>query len=119
MSDIAYTRMKLAQWARYCRGRARTGYPTSAAFTHAEEGDRAHDDLSEMPPDLSEIDRIVAHLAALHRVPLVAFYLGRAALEVKAARLRISRRTLMRRVATAEREVHLALMSCTCPENVQ
>jgi len=119
VSEIAFTRMKLAQWARYCRGRARTGYPTSAAFIHAGEGDRAHDDLSEMPPDLSEIDRIIARLAELYRVPLVVYYLGRAALEVKAARLRISRRTLMRRVATAERQVHLMLMSCTCPESVQ
>jgi predicted DNA-binding protein (UPF0251 family) len=71
-----------------------------------------------MPPDLSEIDRIVAHLAELHRLPLVTFYLSRAALEVKAARLRISRRTLMRRVATAEQQVHLELVSCTCPESV-
>jgi len=118
MSELAFTRMKLAQWARYCRGRARTGYPTAAAFTRANEGDRAHEDASAMPADLSEIDRVVAHLAELHRVPLVTFYLSRAALEVKAARLRISRRTFMRRVAVAEQTVHLRLMSCTCPETV-
>lgn len=119
MSDIAYTRMKLAQWARYCRGRVRTGYPTSAAFTHADEGDRAHDDTSAMPQDLSEIDRVVAHLTEIHRVPLLAFYVARGPLEVRAARLKTSRRTLMRRVATAEQKVHLSLMSCTCPENVE
>lgn len=119
MSDPAFsaTRIRIARWAKACRGRSTNGWPSASAFTHANEGDRAHDQARDLPGDLSEIDRVIARLAPTHRIPLLAFHLTRASAEVKAARLRISRRTLMRRVELAERQVHLALMSCACPKD--
>lgn len=117
MTDSAFmvTRIRISRWAKACRGRIANGWPTASAFTHANEGDRAHDRARDLPPNLIEIDRAIATLPPIHREPLVAFHLTRASLEVKAARMRISRRTLMRRVELAERQVHLALMSCTPP----
>ena len=118
MSDpaaIHITRIRIARWAKACRGRVLNGWPTSSAFTHANEGDRAYDLVRDLPPDLAEVDRAIAQLPPLHRDPLLAFHLVRASLEVKACRMRISRRTLMRRVELAERQVHLNLMSCTPP----
>lgn len=114
--DLAITRIRISRWARMCRGRITTGWPTSSAFVHANEGERAHDSSYNLPPDLTEVDQAIASLTPLHRAPLLAFYLSRAPLKVKADKLRISRRTLMRRVELAERRVHLAL-SCACPEN--
>lgn len=114
---LTWTRMKLAQWGRWCRGLPVTGYPTAAAFTHANEGAHAKMDGCEMPVDLAEVERIVARMPVIHRVPLLQFYASKGPLEVRAARLRTSRRTLMRRVRTAERHVHLELMTCTRPEN--
>ena len=118
MTDSAFTvtRIRIARWAKACRGRVLNGWPTSSAFTHANEGDRAYDLVRDLPPDLAEVDRAIATLPPIHREPLVAFHLTRASLEVKAARMRISRRTLMRRVELAERQVHLNLMSCTPPK---
>lgn len=116
-ADFSVTRIRITRWAKACRGRVTNGWPTASAFTHANEGARAFDVTTDLPPELAEVDRAIAALPPLHRVPLLAYHLTRASLEVKAARLRISRRTLMRRVELAELRVHRELMSCTCPEN--
>jgi DNA-directed RNA polymerase specialized sigma24 family protein len=113
--DLGITRIRISRWAKLCRGRITNGWPTSSAFTHANEGERAYDLTHDLPPDLTEVDQAVASLTPLHRAPLLAFYLSQAPLQFKAAKLRISRRTLMRRVELAERKVHLAL-SCARPE---
>lgn len=113
---LAVTRIRIARWAKACRGRVTTGWPTASAFVHANEGARGDDTGRDLPPDLAEVDQAVAGLSPIHRVPFSTFYLSKASLEVKASRLRISRRTLMRRVELAERQVHVALMSCARPE---
>ena len=66
MSDpaaIHITRIRIARWAKACRGRVLNGWPSSSAFTHANEGDRAYDLVRDLPPDLAEVDRARAALA--------------------------------------------------------
>lgn len=118
MTDVALavTRIRIARWARACRGRVTTGWPNASAFVHANEGARGDDSGPDLPLDLLEVDRAVAGLAPIYKQPFSCFYLSRSSLEVKASRLKISRRTLMRRVELAERQVHIALMSCTRPD---
>lgn len=99
---IAWTRVRLAQWGRWCRGQVRTGYPTASAFVHAGMGDRGGYDGADMPPDLQEIENLVNSMSSILRQPLIAFYVRTGPLWLRAAHAGVSRRTLLRRVRTAE-----------------
>jgi transposase-like protein len=57
------------------------------------------------PDDILETEQAVARLAQAWKQPLIAYYVSTGPLWLKAQRLNISRRTLMRRVETAERKV--------------
>ena len=107
---IEYTRVKLSQWGRWCRGRPVTGYPTAAAFTWANTGGKGSSG-GLAPDDILETEQAVARLGQAWKQPLVAYYVSTGPLWLKAQRLNISRRTLMRRVETAERKVAEALDS--------
>lgn len=109
---IEWTRVRLKNWGRWCRGRPVTGYPTASAFMWANTGDRASSNLMDAPTDIAEIDAAVAKLPATLRMPVIAYYVGTGPLWLRAARLRISRRTLMRRVETAERKIDFAIAEC-------
>lgn len=107
---IEYTRVRLSRWGQWCRhGSAHLGYPASAAFTHADEGDRCEWQGKDMPPDIAEVEEIVSRMAWPLRQPLVVVYAKPGPLWLKAAWMGISRRTLKRRLATAENWVHLQL----------
>jgi hypothetical protein len=99
---IEYTRVRLSQWGRWCRGRLVNGYPHSAAFTHADEGERGSDWENDMPADIAEIDAIVHRLSFHLRQPLMAFYLWSGPMRVRAIRCRISKLAFFSRVAHAE-----------------
>jgi hypothetical protein len=78
------------------------GLPTAAAFTHANEGSRAHDALPDMPEDIEEVDRVIARMSYTLRMPLMAYYVWTGPLWFRAIKLGCSRRTMMRRLRTAE-----------------
>lgn len=99
---IAWTRLRLAQWGRWCRGQVRTGYPTASAFMRAGMGDRSIYDGADMPADLQEIEDLVNSMSSILRQPLIAFYVRTGPLWLKATHAGVSRRTLLRRVRTAE-----------------
>ena len=113
---IEWTRVRLGQWGKWCRGRAISGYPSASAFVFANSGARAADDLTGTPDDIAEIDAAVAKLSAPLRQVLVMYYCTTAPLWFKAARLYMSRRTLMRRVKTAEEKVHFYLILADAPK---
>lgn len=116
---IAWTRLRLAQWGRWCRGVHRTGYPTASAFVHANEGDRCKYAVADMPADLQEIEDLVNSMSHLLRQPVIAFYVRTGPLWLRAAQIGTSRRTLLRRVRTAEEWIDRNLTASvdTRPEN--
>lgn len=113
---IEWTRVRLGQWGRWCRGRAVSGYPSASAFVFANSGARAANDLSGAPEDIAEVDAAVAKLSSPLRQVLVTYYCTSAPVWFKAARLYMSRRTLMRRVKTAEEKVHFYLVLADAPK---
>jgi len=113
---IEWTRVRLAQWGRWSRGRAVSGYPSASAFVFANSGARAAHDASTAPDDIAEIDAAVAKVSAPLRQVLIIYYCTSAPLWFKAARLYMSRRTLMRRVKTAEEKVNFYLLLDAAPK---
>ena len=108
---IEYTRVRLRQWGRYCKGTDPTGYPTSSAFTHANEGSRGGDDNSPLPPDLQEVDRAVCSMSWGLAGPVHAEYIWRGPRWFKAIKLRVSLSTFKRRLLTGEGIVDRRLSS--------
>jgi len=99
---IAWTRVRLTQWGRHCRGGYKTGYPTQAAFVNALSGDRCKHEGEEMPADMQEVQRAVDMLPSDFRQPILKFYTKAGPLWLKAVQLEMSRETLKRRVGIAE-----------------
>lgn len=102
---IEYTRMRLTQWGRWCRGRPITGYPKASAFVLANMGARATGNEGTLPDGISDIDAAVAKLSPTLKSCLIAYYIKTGPLWWKATTLGVSRRTFMRRVSTAEYRV--------------
>lgn len=113
---IEWTRVRLGQWGKWCRGRSVSGYPSASAFMFANMGARASGDGRDVPDDIAEIDAAVAKIPAPLRQVLVIYYCTTAPLWFKATRLYISRRTMMRRLRTAEEKVHHELLLADAPE---
>ena len=99
---IDWTRVRLANWGRWCRGGISTGLPKSSAFVHAGEGARGLDGGAYIPPDVEEIERIVARMSSSLRQPIIIMYTKRGPLWLKAAQMHVSRRTFRRRLQTGE-----------------
>ena len=99
-----WTRVRLSQWGRWCRGRMPTGYPTASAFVHANEGQRG-DGGCEMPSTIGEVDRAIAELRQELRQAIFAGYVWSGPFGERARRLRWPRSTLSRRLARAESHV--------------
>jgi DNA-directed RNA polymerase specialized sigma24 family protein len=108
---IEWTRVRLTNWGKWCRGRAISGYPSASAFMFANLGARAADDTRDIPSDIAEVEEAIKRIAQPLRQVLVIYYVATGPLSEKANRLSISRRTLMRRVKTAEEKINLALAS--------
>lgn len=113
---IEWTRVRLGQWGKWCRGRSISGYPSASAFMFANMGARALGDGRDVPQDIAEIDAAIAKIPAPLRQVLVIYYCTTAPLWFKATRLYISRRTLMRRLRTAEEKVHYELLLADAPK---
>lgn len=113
---IEWTRVRLGQWGKWCRGRNISGYPSASAFMFANMGSRASGDGLDVPQDIAEIDAAVAKIPAPLRQVLVIYYCTTAPLWFKAGRLYISRRTLMRRLRTAEEKVHREILVADAPK---
>lgn len=109
---IQWTRVRLSQWGRYCRGGLTTGYPTSSAFVHADEGARAHDDNSPMPPELEEVQRCISRMSWSLAGPIHAEYIWRGPRWFNAVKLRISLSTYKRRLRTGEEWIDRQLATC-------
>lgn len=103
-----WTRVRLSQWGRWCRGRLPTGYPTASAFVHANEGQRG-DGGNEMPHEIHEIDRAVAALRAELRQAVMAGYVWSGPFCQRALRLQLSTSTLRRHLSRAEAQVERML----------
>jgi hypothetical protein len=73
-------------------------------------GSRAADSLT-IPEDIEQVEKAVCTLSPSHRWTLIAYYGKIGPLWLKAAQLKVSRRTFMRRVETAERRVAEILKS--------
>jgi hypothetical protein len=69
-----------------------------------------------VPEDIAEIDAAIAKIPLALRQVLVIYYCTTAPLWFKATRLYISRRTLMRRLRTAEEKVHHELLLADAPK---
>lgn len=105
--QIDYTRVRLTRWGQWCkRGSANLGYPSSAAFTHANEGDRCEWQGKDMPPDIAEVEEIVNRMSWALRQPVVVVYTKPGPLWLKAIWIGVSRRTLKRRLDHAEHWIH-------------
>jgi hypothetical protein len=113
---IEWTRVRLGQWGKWCRGRSVSGYPSASAFFWANMGSRASETGADVPNDIAEIDAAVAKIAQPLRQTLVIYYCTTGPLWFKAGRLYVSRRTLMRRLRTAEEKVHFQLMLADAPK---
>ena len=99
---IEWTRVRLTQWGRWCRGQRRTGYPTASAFVHAFEGDRGAYDGADMPPEIAEVEAAVMSLSWHCRLPTLWYYTKSGPVWFKAVQCRVSKTTFLRRVRTAE-----------------
>lgn len=113
---IEWTRVRLTKWGKWCRGRNISGYPSASAFFWANSGARASHFGLDAPNDILEIDVAVAKIAQPLRLVLVAYYCTTGPLWFKATRLHMSRRTLMRRLRTAEEKVHCYLLVDAAPK---
>jgi hypothetical protein len=113
---IEWTRVRLGQWGKWCRGRAISGYPTASAFFWANSGARASQSGSDAPDDIAEIDAAVGKIPQPLRQILVIYYCTTGPLWFKAGRLYMSRRTMMRRLRTAEGKVHFQLTVANAPK---
>lgn len=106
---IEYTRMRLTQWGRWCRGRPITGYPKASAFMFANLGAPATSNDGALPDGIEGIDKAVAKLSPILKACIIAYYVRTGPSWWKATSLGISRRTFMRRVSTAEARVNQML----------
>lgn len=106
---IEYTRMRLTQWGRWCRGRPITGYPKASAFVLANMGARATSNADALPDGIGDIDAAVAKLSPILKSCLIGYYVRTGPLWWKATTLGVSRRTFMRRVSTAEARINQML----------
>lgn len=113
---IEWTRVRLGQWGKWCRGRNVSGFPSASAFFWANMGARASHSGADAPNDIAEIDAAVAKIGQPLRQVLVAYYCTTGPLWFKAGRLYMSRRTLMRRLRTAEEKVHFYLLVDAAPK---
>jgi len=112
---IEWTRVRLTQWGRYCRGGSKTGYPTASAFVHADEGGRAQDDCSPMPTELQEVEDCVKRMSWSLAGPVHAEYIWRGPRWYKAVQLRISLSTYKRRLRTSEDWIDRQLVTIAKP----
>jgi hypothetical protein len=110
---IEWTRVRLSQWGRWCRGGVQTGYPSRSAFVRAGEGARGQGDGPDLPPSIEEVERAVRALSAELRQAIHAVYVWRGPFWVRAVRVGASERTLRRRVREAEQRVNFALTSAS------
>ncbi len=99
---IEWTRVRLSQWGRYSRGSSKTGYPTAAAFVHADEGGRAQDDNSPWPAEIQEVQDALRLMSWSLAGPVHAEYIWRGPRWYKALQLGVSLSTFKRRLNTAE-----------------
>jgi hypothetical protein len=110
---IEWTRVRLSQWGRWCRGGVQTGYPSRSAFVRAGEGARGEGSGPELPPSIEEVEQAVRALSAELRQAIHAVYVWRGPFWVRAVRVGASERTLRRRVREAEQRVNFALTSAS------
>lgn len=113
---IEWTRMRLSQWGKWCRGRAVSGYPSASAFFYANSGERSAAG-TEAPDDIAEVDAAVAKISAPLRQVLILFYCTTGPVWWKAQKVFTSRRTLMRRVRLAEERVNFHLGIAGAPKS--
>ena len=106
---IGWTRVRLAEWGRWCRGGENHGLPTMAAFARANTGGRAAYDAACMPEHIELMNGIVMGLAEEHRVTLVTVYCRAGPLWWKAAKLNISIGQLRGRIKRAESAADISL----------
>ena len=99
---IDWTRVRLTRWGNWCKGGRRTGYPTAAAFVHANEGGRGSDTGCDMPDDIQEVEDAVRHMSHELAGVIIQVYARTGPLWLKAVRLEISKNTLKSRLAHAE-----------------
>jgi hypothetical protein len=110
---IEWTRVRLSQWGRWCRGGVQTGYPSRSAFVRAGEGARGEGSGPDLPPSIEEVEQAVRTLSAELRQAIHAVYVWRGPFWVRAVRVGASERTLRRRVREAEQRVNFALTSAS------
>jgi hypothetical protein len=110
---IEWTRVRLSQWGRWCRGGVQTGYPSRSAFVRAGEGARGEGSGPDLPPSIEEVEQAVRTLSADQRQAIHAVYVWRGPFWVRAVRVGASERTLRRRVREAEQRVNFALTSAS------
>ena len=106
---IEWTRVRLSQWGRWCRGGVQTGYPSRSAFVRAGEGARGEGSGPELPPSIEEVEQAVRALSAELRQAIHAVYVWRGPFWVRAVRVGASERTLRRRVREAENCINSTL----------
>jgi hypothetical protein len=99
---IDWTRVRLTRWGNWCKGGRRTGYPTAAAFVHANEGGRGSDTGCDMPDDIQEVEDAVRHMSHELAGVIIQVYARTGPLWLKAVKLQISKNTLKSMLRIAE-----------------
>ena len=109
-AQLGWTRVRLSEWGRFCRGNVATGYPTRASFTRANEGGRSINPGSSLMPDrILEVDQAHATLSVDLRSVLFSYYVKGRPFWLRAALLGISYPTFKRRLYTGEYIIHKRL----------
>lgn len=102
--DLCWTRAKLGQWGSRCRVLG-LGYPSMSTTERARIGRGGRYTGPSLPPDLEDIDQVIARGPAHHRKVLVEAYTKRGSGRKHAARLGFSVRDYWRRKTKAEEYV--------------
>jgi hypothetical protein len=99
--DLSWTRVKLAEWGRCSRVQG-LGYPSMSTTEKARIGRGGRGSDPSLPPDLEDIERVVAHAPRRHKTILVEAYTKRGTTRQHAARLGFSVGDYWRRRTRAE-----------------
>jgi hypothetical protein len=109
---IESTRFRLIEWGQWFTNEVYIGLPRVTNFAR-NAGRGGLPLLPDPPQDVVEVDKAVRAVSAEYRRLLVKVYGERGRVVDKAEELRVSKRTLQRRLRLAEEAVDRVLSSCS------
>lgn len=101
MMELYWIRRQLWLWGRLCRA-VGVGYPSMCATEKARVGRGGSFDGPNLPPDIAELDTVIARAPPQHKLILVEAYTKGGDYHDHAARLMLSVDSYYRRKKSAE-----------------